>query len=225
MRRCSRLVGSKTCMVWFPVTTAARVGVASCVSAGALAGFWIHRALQQQHFQYCRQDIIHVVLYGNSAMCTQGALVLQFVESMYHRAVIVAGTYLLAMLGKAKARARSGGSHKGGWRRGGTCSSSITTSEAVGGGDEGDEEEHVPLPPRRAALQPPPPWHGADKSGSSAYEGDAYDGDDDDGDDDDGDDDANGCADAPTPAPTPSQRRHRGGAPPRWVTRIHDGWT
>ncbi len=91
-------------MVFFPRANAAKAACIVALGTGSLAWYWVHRVLQERHFHNCRVDLLHVVLYGQSTMCVQGAVLLNFMESMYNRGLMLAGTYAVAMLGRRRRR-------------------------------------------------------------------------------------------------------------------------
>ena len=52
-----------------------------------VALYYAHRLLQLQYYRHCKADLIRVVLFNQSAMCTHIANVLQVVEVAYHQVV------------------------------------------------------------------------------------------------------------------------------------------
>lgn len=62
----------------------ARLGIVLGLS---VALFFAHRSLQLQHYHHCKADLIRVVFYDQSTLCTHGATVLHVVEAAYHHLV------------------------------------------------------------------------------------------------------------------------------------------
>jgi len=60
--------------------------------------YWAHRALQQQYHRHCKADLIRVVLFNQSVMCTHVASILQVVEVASNHAVRLVTSHVLALL-------------------------------------------------------------------------------------------------------------------------------
>jgi hypothetical protein len=61
--------------------------------------YYAHRLLQLQYYRRCKADLIRVVLFNQSTMCTHIANVLQLVEVAYHQVVKQVTAQVLNALG------------------------------------------------------------------------------------------------------------------------------
>lgn len=70
--------------------------VVAAFAAAAL--YWGHRILQLQHHKHCRADIIRIVLYNQSMMCTHIASILNLVEMACTHTVKHLTSHILTIL-------------------------------------------------------------------------------------------------------------------------------
>lgn len=61
--------------------------------------YLVHRLLQLQYYRHCKADLIRVVLFNQSVMCTHIDNILKVVEVAYHQVVKQATSHILASLG------------------------------------------------------------------------------------------------------------------------------
>jgi hypothetical protein len=66
--------------------------------AAAFLMYWTHRALQLQYHRHCKADLIRVVLFNQSTMCSHIASVLQLVELACNHAVRLVTGHVVGML-------------------------------------------------------------------------------------------------------------------------------
>lgn len=66
--------------------------------AAAVLMFTAHRALKAQHHRHCTGDLLRVVLFSQSTMCTHTANVLRVVELAWDQAVKMAMSHVLDLL-------------------------------------------------------------------------------------------------------------------------------
>jgi hypothetical protein len=71
--------------------------------------YYAHRLLQLQYYRRCKADLIRVVLFNQSTMCTHIANVLQLVEMAYQQVVKQATAQVLAALGAGAGAGLGGG--------------------------------------------------------------------------------------------------------------------
>lgn len=75
-----------TC-AWRPPLMRATAKSVLAALCATVALYTVHRQLQQQYYRQCKADLIRVVLYEQSAVCTHMARILQLVELAYHQVV------------------------------------------------------------------------------------------------------------------------------------------
>ncbi len=61
--------------------------------------YYAHRLLQLQYYRRCKADLIRVILFNQSTMCTYIANVLQLVEVAYNQVVRHLAAHVLGVLG------------------------------------------------------------------------------------------------------------------------------
>lgn len=69
------------------------------ILTGLLTIYWSHRALRMQYFRHCHRDLFRVVMFDQSAICTNVASVLGVIEMACNQVVKHATTYVLGTLG------------------------------------------------------------------------------------------------------------------------------
>ena len=69
----------------------------------ALMLYWTHRALRMQHFRHCNRDLLRVVMFDQSAICTNVTSVLRVIEMSCSQIVRHAVTYMIGLLGTISA--------------------------------------------------------------------------------------------------------------------------
>ena len=80
-------------MLWF-----GRIRPLVVAAFAAAALYWGHRILQLQHHKHCRADIIRVVLYNQSMMCTHISSILNLVEMACTHTVKHLTSHILTVL-------------------------------------------------------------------------------------------------------------------------------
>ena len=60
--------------------------------------YFAHRLLQLQYYRHCRADLIRVVLFNQSPMCTHISSVINVVEVAYHQVIKNVMTQVMASL-------------------------------------------------------------------------------------------------------------------------------
>ena len=87
--------------------SAARTLLTAVVAAFML--YWAHRVLQLQYHRHCKADLIRVVLFNQSVMCSHIAGVLNLVELACNQAVKQVTAHVLGTLNVVAGGALLGG--------------------------------------------------------------------------------------------------------------------
>lgn len=72
------------------------------------AFYYAHRAIQFQYYVACKADLLRVVMFNESAMCTHMAGVLKVIEVAYHQAARHVTNQLINMMQAAVQNGMSG---------------------------------------------------------------------------------------------------------------------
>lgn len=74
--------------------------------------YWSHRALRMQYFKHCNRDLIRIVMFDQSVVCSNVYNILNILEVACSQAIKNAALYVLGMMGAvatAMATATTGG--------------------------------------------------------------------------------------------------------------------
>lgn len=100
----AKLLSQAATMAWI---NSLRPFLVAMLAASAL--YWGHRVLQLQYHNHCRSDIIRVVLYNQSMMCTHISSILNLVELACTHAVRYLTSHILTVLNIVAGGALFGG--------------------------------------------------------------------------------------------------------------------
>jgi hypothetical protein len=65
--------------------------------------YWSHRALRMQYFKHCNRDLIRVVMFDQSVICTNVSSILNIMEIACSQAIKNGAMYLMGALGAVTA--------------------------------------------------------------------------------------------------------------------------
>jgi uncharacterized membrane protein YwzB len=61
--------------------------------------YWSHRALRMQYFKHCNRDLIRIVMFDQSVVCSNVYNILNILEVACSQAIKNAALYVLGMIG------------------------------------------------------------------------------------------------------------------------------